>query len=125
MTELKSQDKKLLALLCSLLVLLVVMIALSVNVYNKNKSNNDVEIFYVPGTTGSVVNTTINFIIEPTAAQTNATVQNNEQNNIPQVPQTNSAPAEQTTVQQVTTTPAYINVSSMSSFEILAILLWF
>ncbi len=106
-----------------MLVLLVVTIVLSVNIYNKNKSNNDVEIFYVPGTTGSVVNTTVNSIIEPTAAQTNATVQNNEQNNIPQVPQTNSASAVQTTAQQVTTTtPAYINVSSMSSSEILAML---
>ena len=118
----KSQDKKLLAILCSMLVLLVVTIVLSVNIYNKNKSNNDVEIFYVPGTTGSVVNTTVNSIIEPTAAQTNGTVQNNEQNNIPQVPQTNSASAVQTTAQQVTTTPAYINVSSMSSSEILAML---
>ena len=105
-----------------MLVLLVVTIVLSVNIYNKNKSNNDVEIFYVPGTTGSVVNTTVNSIIEPTAAQTNGTVQNNEQNNIPQVPQTNSASAVQTTAQQVTTTPAYINVSSMSSSEILAML---
>lgn len=125
----KSSDKKLIAVLCSMIVLLVVMIGLAVSVYNNTPNTKSIE--YIPGTTSANNSQTVQQTVDSAAvynstnpnsagsvAPTQNAVQQNSQQNTQQNTQQNSQQV-QSAVQQTTAVQSAINVSGMTSQQLL------
>lgn len=113
-------EKKLIALFGSMIVLLVVVIIISVDLFNDIEKND--EVYYVPGTTNSVEVADNNYpVVSTTVADTTSSGNEATTHQTVQQPSQQNNSGVTVTQAPTTATPA-VNTSAMSDSEILQLL---